>query len=417
MHGFNRLVTIISNDGISMVFVKLVGKLKSRHFKQLIKRGKWFKATLVGEQLITLFPNNFNYSVELAKCYQEMGNYFRANDIIQKYMDFNFNLNNVVKMLEHEINSSDNIESKYMNLEGNNNCGLIEHKIYTSKSVNKYLTKISQSKHNEMEKLFYNKVYYYFPKIRKITPKLVNIKEIDEANLFILTMDKVEGEKPSLDDQTIHKASKISQTISSIKYSEVYQWFPLIVDKEGHKLIDLLWSFGEIHKEFTNKNLFSFIFKEIDNSDYSKETVKLFKRLEIAIMKNKMYKNLEPMDHYSIQHGDFFQWNLLNDNYSNELTVIDWGLMRIGPTWCDMAGFFGEIRYPFHKIKSNFLSNSEASGHMEPIEKLFFIYTLIAVWFVEFSKDEFEKSHEIYLRPAIELMESMVFNYKERQLA
>ncbi|MGP4106327.1 hypothetical protein [Virgibacillus sp. L01] len=89
--------------------------------------------------------------------------------------------------------------------------------------------------------------------------------------------------------------------------------------------------------------------------------------------------------------------------------------MSIGPSWCDIAGFLGESKYSFERIHTEYI-NSEVSSHLEPIEKLFLVYTIIVLWFTEFSKEEFDNSHDIYLRPAIELLEEMATELNENRL-
>ncbi|PAV31536.1 hypothetical protein CIL05_02440 [Virgibacillus profundi] len=401
MRGLKRLFQIILEEGFYGVYFKLIGKVKSRILSKLMKEGKWEKAIRTGETLLSIFPDNMYYPLKVAECYQNINKDGQAYKIIQNYFDLNFNLNDVFEISEKQFSDQNLIKSKYLYLGGSNNEGLIEHRLIN----NKYLTKITQSEHKEVEKLFYSKIYKLYPEIKKVTPKFMGITQIKEHNLSLITMQKVEGMGLKLNDKVIHEVGKISKIISSITYGEIYKWFPSNIVKSGSEIHKLLWSFDSIHREHKNKELFMTLYNKMEQLNYLSESILLIERVETIIMEKKMYEKLQPMKHYSVQHGDFFYKNLLSED--NKIYVVDWGCMKIGPSWCDMAGFLGEIRQPFNKIHSNFLLNEKVTGHFEPIEKLFFIYTLITVWISEFSKKEFNNSLELYLRPAVELIEEI----------
>jgi thiamine kinase-like enzyme len=410
-----RLLNVLEPRDFIKLTNKVLGKIHAKRFYKLVHKGEWEKAIKIGENLLVIFPRNIDYHRMVARCYQNINNHKCANDIITKCESLNFDLNQVIKILQERLGEN-SCESKYVRLDGFNNRGMIVH----TSVDNEYLTKISQSKHSRMEKLFYLKVIDYFPTLKNVTPFLKDFFEIPNIELFLITTKKIDGEKPPINKNIISQAGHISKTVSSIKYSQVKEWFPIKVNKEGHPIIDLLWSFTSINEKSTNTKLINTIYKKMKTQNYSTTSLNSIKRVEKVILKNEMYENINPEIHFSIQHGDFFSWNLIKEKHTNNLYLIDWGLMRIGPTWCDMAGFLGEVKYPFELIKEDYLCNKEFSEQLDEVEKLFFIYTLIAVWFTKFSKEEFETSHDTYLNPAIETLEEMVIemnsnNFNKKQ--
>ncbi len=416
MGKIKRICEIVSREGTKTLYLKLKGKLKSRTFLKLINKGKWEEAVLVGECLFYIFPDNESYPRKLAECYQNLNKYDRAFKIIQSYRKLNYNLKEVVEISEDWIKTkTSSVKSKYLHLHGNNNDGLIEHTLKDSDQ--KYLTKIIHSNQKEVEEFFYLRVYKLYPQFKKVTPEFMRITEVKKYNLCLISMEKIDGVQPKLNDKVINHVGKISKLISSVKYGEIVEWFPIIdITHRNNELLNLLWSFSSIHHGWKNKEIFESLYEKMERLGYSTESFSLIRQLEAIILKNNMYNLIEPKKHYAIQHGDYFHWNLLSTQESKEIFVIDWGCMKIGPSWCDMAGFLGTVRHPFHKVQSDFLLNEEVSGHLEPIEKLFFIYTLINVWFTVYSRKEFDKSHAVYLRPAIEQIQQIAMKINNNQL-
>ncbi|WP_100012059.1 phosphotransferase [Lentibacillus sediminis] len=414
MQILSRVLEVISEEGTNTFYMKLRGKWQSITFEKRIMKEKWEEAVEIGENLTSIFPKNDRYPQQLALCYQKLGRNKKANKIIQGYLKLNSDLNEMIDFLEHTFDSPSILDSKYVRIRGKNNDGLIEHNFSDGKA---YLTKMSRNpKHNVMEKLFYLKVYGYYPVIKNTTPKLINFAEIEKDHLMLFTMEKIEKKEFKMTTNTITQVAEICKAISSIKYGEIRNWFPMQAHEVCHDLQKLLWSFSSIHKEPRNKEVFDFIHEKINKLNYSRNSKTLIKRMEDIIINKRIYKELNPLIHYSIQHGDLFHYNLLWEKSSNKLYVIDWGTVRIGPAWCDMAGFLGKEKITFQEIQSSYLLNNNVSGHLKPIEKLFFIYTLIVVWLIKFSKKEFENSHETHILPAIELMEEMAMNLTDEKV-
>nr|WP_272495810.1 phosphotransferase [Bacillus pinisoli] len=133
--------------------------------------------------------------------------------------------------------------------------------------------------------------------------------------------------------------------------------------------------------------------------------IKVVDHLNNLIFGENYYKFISPEVHFTLQHGDFFKANMLINNHTGELKIIDWVGVRLGPRWVDIALFLGTIKLPFDIIRNNFLDHDRCN--YEPVEKLFFIYTLIVSWAVTFNKNEVENCFENFYSPALDYLESI----------
>lgn len=410
-----RIEIILRNKSPLAIYLKAIERFKRKELNKYITKKKWKKAINLGERLVKVYPENLYYHLKLAESYEGINNGFRANSIIEKGMKLNFNLNDMIKKIEYEVRAGLPIDSRYILLGGLNNAGFIIHKRKGGWGVTNYITKISPETSSKKEKLFYREVYSHHPGLKLITPKLVNLLELDYAKVSLITMEKIEGDKPEINDKTIQEVIEINNIITSIQYSEVIDLYKhsdfdeikIIGEKASKEPFAAFHSFVSIHKEATNKNIFSYIYQGMKGLNYTEGSFKLIKRLEKVIIGKGLYRQIMPKLHFSLQHGDYFHQNFVLEEKRKRLYILDWGYMGIGPKWTDMAGFFGRLNLPFNYVNNSYLSNKKAANHLEPIEKIFFIYTLIVTWFIVLSREEFDLTHNSYLTPAIEHLEHL----------
>ena len=401
----------------SKVFHKIILGPFNRYWVRLMSFEQWDKATRYGERLVKRFPKRIDYAHRLATCYKSLGNTELATNTLKKALDLNLNIKAIVGEMEKGFQSISFLESKYVFLGGEQNLGCIEHTIIVNGEEENYLTKISTKWGLEKEKQFFRKIYNKFPVMRTLTPKLINIKEIKGMDASFITMERINGTEPLLNRENLEKVIHANNLISSIKLAELRECcietnldrnFELICKNVKNHPICALHSFQSIHKESTNKQLFHLVYERMKKGKYSSASFKIISRLEKAILGYHLFNHLNLDIHYSLQHGDFNTHNMLMHEATGKLYIIDWGNMMIGPTWVDLAGFFGQSKMPFHVIYEDYLESSEASNNLEPIEEIFFIYTLIITWFIVFNQKEFEELQDLYMLPAIELLESIV---------
>ncbi|MCI1590690.1 phosphotransferase [Heyndrickxia oleronia] len=417
MHLLKKTYKIIIHEGFFALFHKFLLWKKYKSFVKQISQKYWKKAIILGEKLILRYPNEIECYQLLAECYRELGQNNLANLTLKKGLHLYMPLEKIVDCIRKGFNNQTISFSEYCYLGGEQNLGCIEHILKDIEDEKKYLTKISFMSSNEKERHFYTKIYPRFQSIKTITPRVVQYQELTSGNLLLITMEKIQATNLYQIEEIINKVMNASKIISSIKYTEVSNLLPKPdFDKDFQLfhsyLIDhpicALHSFIAIHKREANEQLFYLMSKRMQELNYSVKSKSLIKRLENAILANRLYTHISPELHYSLQHGDFDTHNILIEETSSKLYIIDWGNMRIGPEWVDIAGFFGLSKIRFQVINNQFLLNDAFSGHLEPIEKLFFIYTLIVTWFVVFTVEEFNEKIEDYLRPAVLSIESMI---------
>jgi hypothetical protein len=413
-HLIKQFYTILTHDGLHALFYKIMIRMKSSYYLNLLAREQWDKAHKTGKNLVKILPQKIEYFQRLAVWYKEMGNDELATYSLERGLALFISPEKLIDMIESNYVSS--LKSKYIYLGGAGNLGCIEHTQEENGKDTKYLTKISTHSGIENEKLFYLRIYKYFPKLRDITPKLINLIELRTENLILITMHKVEGSEPTVCKKLIKDAISTNNIITSIKYRELKDLIPkpnfdeeftLINSEFPNHPISALHSFVSIYKKSTNQQLFHLIYKRIQEKKYSSDSVKLMKRLEKIIFDIELFHKINLDIHYTLQHGDFYKYNMITDRVSNKLYILDWGNMRIGPSWVDMAGFMGHLKIPFHTIYHEYLLDHDANCYLDSIEKICFVYTLIVTWFIIFTQSEFDQMLDIYLLPAVELVETM----------
>ncbi|MBP2241863.1 thiamine kinase-like enzyme [Cytobacillus eiseniae] len=419
-----KVYHIFIHEGFAAVLVEMPSWIFGRYFLHLRTKKEMEKAARYGERLIRLFPNKQLFYQWLAKCYKELGKEDLAKSTLLKGLEKRVSIAEIIEVLGEKMNPAIFLESKYLYLGGEQNLGCIEHRVVINGRQKVYLTKISPRVGFENEKLFYNKLYHSFRAYREITPQLINFTEFIEENLLFITMEKMDGLPPAFNQNNIEKMIQAHNLMTSVRYKELIHCLPkqnlnrqvkLLTDGDPTNPIRALHSFASIHTKLTNQQIFQYVDKRMKELNYSLESTQLLTRLEKVIVGKELFNKINPATHYSLQHGDFNDHNMLLEEKSEKLYLIDWGNLAIGPRWIDMAGFLGQLKHPFHRIKNDYLLNPAATGDFESIEKLFFIYTLIITWFIVFEKNEFDQLHDLYIRPALEMVEALALEVEKNE--
>lgn len=417
MHLFRRLCEILSHEGCIALIKKIIFRVKwSIHLRleKYIAQNRWEKAAKIAEKLVHRFPQKIEYYQALARCYKKLGKDDLSTEVIQKGLELVISPSDLQEEIKKELGVGTNVRTTYVYMGGEYNLGCYEHVLVNNGDKKIFFTKISTKSSSEREKLFYSLIYKSFPKVREITPIITSFKELSKHNLSLITMEKIEGKKPSQNEKILTEAIRINKIVSSIKYWKIKGHFPLVnFDREFYLLcnkysnhpICALHSFESIHKKTTNQKVFYLVLKRIQDLNYSQKSYILMKQLESIILDRELFNKIDPELHYTLQHGDFYINNMLLNEKSGKLHIIDWGNMRIGPPGLDLAGLFGQLKQPFNVVNEKYLLNPDVS--LEPIEKLFFIYALIIVWFIVFTQREFDGQCDSCLRPAVEEIESL----------
>jgi serine/threonine protein kinase len=407
MSFLRKIYVIFRENGLIILFYKLIQRFNIYYFNKLIGNEKWKQASFIGGRLIALYPQELWIYQRQIECYRKLKDEEQANQLLEKYLNVKFNgLTRAMEQIKGQISFDLPIKSEYVWLGGGENNGFIEHTV----KKNKYLTKITSR--GWRERLFYLEIYNQYPGLQEITPKMVSL-ESNGSNIYLITTEKIEGKKPGITDKVIREVIKKNCLISSIKYDEINHLFTTfeykkfdpfkVLDKEEIIFVNLGY-LNEVHKKLPNRLVLSTLQNKLEELNHSLETIGIIKRLEKVILKNNMYEMIIPNKHYSLQHSDLKPDNMIIDGSTGKLLILDWGRIKIGPRWNDIAGFLGFAKLPFHRIRYLFLENGNAPNY-DLIEKLFFIYTLILVWFNVLSKDEFDNKQDLYLKPAIEHLE------------
>lgn len=356
----------------------------------------------------------------LARCYMKLGKTEQVARNMQIYLELNFDieLQDIIFKIKREIGlNTDYIKSSYHNIGGRGNLGFIEHTWKKSNNGKKYLTKITRetSRNTQKEKMFYLEICERFPALQKIIPQLINITTLRENDLCFLTMEKIIGRQPH-EKKHMKDIVDAQKILASIKYTDVINLMDKNDVNPGFSLNDLNSSAGKrarntfatIHKASVNEETINWLYQKANLFNCSAETVGLVKKLEYFMLDLKLYEKLRPEENYVLLHGDFGRNNMLVDEEKGRLYLYDWSSYLAGPVGFDMAFYFRKRRWPFKKVEKMFLSNPEYSGYLKDIEKVFFLYALLVLWFMEDVTDRVvEGDYYDYINPVLKRIEEL----------
>jgi tetratricopeptide (TPR) repeat protein len=385
--------------------------LHNELFYLFADQNKWEDARLIVENLIILQPNEAKHYFKLGRCC----NYLKQIELAEQYFvtalekKHDTALKDIISRIAKNIDSDiTSIESKYYFVGGKNNFGAIEHIQPGEKESNIFITKIvSAGKGKEV--IFYNKICNKYPQLKNITPKLIGIEEFNKIKY--ITLEKIIGNRPDK-NRAKDIINNVISIISSVRYSdELLSYFSLPkyrLTLKKHRSQAVSRFFSNIHLESTNKRLFMLLNKKLRSANYSAMSIDILRRLEIIIMNFKLYENIKPEKHYSLLHGDLGPHNILLKNDADPY-VLDWNTYTVGASCFDPAYFLTRYKLSFEKIYELYLSNINKSkeNKLDNIEKIFFIYALIVIWFQRLSCRDFNRMHFKYLAPAINQLEAL----------
>lgn len=340
----------------------------------------------------------------LASLHYKKKTYDKATEKIKEVIEQVVDPLIIYKEIERVVGFESKVKSEIVYLGGEQNIGCI-----TTISENKeFFTKLSIGKNREY--YFYKYVYPLYINLYKddakfITPFIQHIY-LKDVNILAIVMNKINRTNINLKEK-LFEVFYINKMYSSVKnkdffgtfsFKERNQEFILFHPAKMNNPITALHSFSYIYKKEANESLFNQAKKHLKKMNYI-NSIKYFEKLEELILVNKIYNKIDLMENFSIQHGDFFEHNLIQDE--NFVYCIDWGCARLSPKVTDIAGLLGRMKLPLNFIENEFL-NHKRSDHLTNLDKIIFLYILIITWLIVYERHELEKIASTELNRAIE---------------
>jgi thiamine kinase-like enzyme len=401
---YKKLLHSLLKKGLYFTIKKIINiKMQEKFVKYYYNSKTLSKAIQLGERIVKIYPENFYNYQQLARAYWRNKDDDKAvNTLIRGIKGkYNIDLGELLYKIEQSIpNQSKLISNKFTFKGGHQNFGLIEH-TYENRTL---LTKIQPLILSNGEFII-KEVQEKNTSFNKITPSIINIFTIND--LCFITMEKVYGEKPHTIDpniiEKIYEINKITTCVNNFDFTKLLKEHNVKSKLEFINRHELFKAFYLINQY--NKDIFWSFSQFLIKNNYPLKSVNKINYLNHIIVSKKYYKHLQYNNHFTLQHGDFFQSNMLMNYQTDELKVIDWGGMRIGPRWVDLAVFLAVSKQPFNLILNSFLEHQ--SCDYEPVEKLFFIYTLIVIWLVICNEEYTENYDKAFCSPALKYIEKL----------
>lgn len=390
--------------GIKATIKKVVlVRYQNKFIKFYYDKNSLSKAIKLGKKIVRVDPgNSYNYQ-QLARAYRKSKDDISAVKTLKQGIkqSCQMDIEEIIKKIESIIsNERVVVTSKLLFYGGHQNYGFLEHK-YKDKTL---VTKIMNNKDSRGEVLI-KKLQGNHSFVNEITPNIINIISIKD--LSFITMEKIYCENQvEMDRSFLEKVVKVSNTITSIKNSDCPEF-------EGWPTYDFVAEPSNKHELFknfytvndNNSRIYSACSMYLIKYNYPSKIIKIINYLNNIIEENKYYERIDSEKYFSLQHGDFFKDNMIRNYQSEDLKVIDWGGIRVGPKWVDIGVFFGVTKLDFEEIKQIFLSNRICN--YDSIEKMFFMYTLIVTWAVTCSVEEVDKFYKTKFSPALKYVDKL----------
>lgn len=387
--------------------------LLNEYFNYLDNAWRWEDANIIARKLIEVNPYNSEHYFKLGKGHSVLKEHEKALSVFKKGLEIKHRMSfeELLTKIESGITPNYNeVSSIYKHIGGKNNYGVIIHN-YNEK---KYITKITEYKTPaRREEMFYKEIQQDFPKLKEITPKFINSKIYDK--LLYLTVEIIESS--SSKELNIQKVIESSKKISSIYYRDAKEKYsnPYYSFHFKNRPVIIVNFFTNIHKKSINKKLLTSLKRELTQKNYPQSLKKLINELEKLIMQNKLFLFINPEKDYSLLHGDFIPSNMKEDIVTEEVKVFDWATFKLGPRFLDILKFFSKKLSPYVQVKELYLFNDTNNENLSIIEKIFFLYAYIILYFVTLNLMDkvTEENIEKYLTPALKDLNILVEDLKK----
>ena len=279
-----------------------------------------------------------------------------------------------------------------------------------------WITKVVDIARNCQEVKIYRALDDRLSDLRAITPVLRDYRENESGTIGFLTIEKIDGESPVVDDSQV--LVRAYARIREIAYNDVVGLIPkpnLLYQLAKIRISFFLTgsilvkeTFCWIHRQDVNRWLFRAVRSRVRRKDYRRETVDVFRRLERVIMDSRIFERIIPAQHYRLIHGDLHRGNIIVDAAGKTIKIIDWEQCGVGPSGADLATYLN-TDHSFQVIDKLCLSSDPAAGiRLTMIEQVVFVYCLLISWLNRMRPQELADKHDEFLRPAIERLEQLV---------
>lgn len=377
-------------------------------FSEFFINKEWREAIESGELILGRKSLDSQFYQKLSISYGKVHKYDQAEYYMRKSLEMKIehSIEGIISIVEKNIFLAEkNLISRYINLGGINNLGFIEHELKEKTQKVRFLTKIVSKDYpmnffGDKEDYFHRVICKKYPRLKSITPEMINSFKLKEDKLSFLTFNKVRDNR--IDISNLKDIINTNKTIeNSISYSEAREILNITDKGRANSLSSTM------HKNSTNKLILNKMRESagIFKNNFNLDT--LINRIEYIIINLKLYKKIIPEKHYVFCHGDLNKKNLLYDEIINKYYIIDWNFYGLALKGYDLSDIFADYGLTFEEIEKNYIEFIFEEEEDAVLNKLFFAYNLLIHWIGKLDENKIEKEINTCILPAIEYMESL----------
>jgi hypothetical protein len=380
-----------------------------RAFYRSFFNKNWAKAIAAGERLVSKKKPDMKLYPKLARCYFRANEKEKAVDCVHRYLEAITGqpLDELILMFKRSsLLKAEDFLTTYTYSGGSGNLGMLEHRNYKTNKT--YLTKIMTDRllpksQIEREYYFYDRIRSQSDELKQFSPALLDwtVMKYPSETLYLLTIEKINGEKPGDEELHLQQILERHYMIKSIDSEEMKR---LILNSPlGGPIF-----FRYMHKAVTHRFAFWRMFKQAQKMK-SPDLTYMILQLRKIVLENRLYKNIDPRRHYALCHFDFHRANLLMEEATGSCKVLDWSNYHLGLASADLITLFKGLNLSFEEIDRLYLSNIDMENTENRFLAIMFLYGLIFRNVMQLKKGSVREQVERFFVPA---MEYILFHLK-----
>jgi aminoglycoside phosphotransferase (APT) family kinase protein len=391
-------------------------------FRSLVRSGRLDEAIIVGHVLVEALPSNSEIRRSLANCHARLGDDDTAAALLLAGLE-----PGLVRGLEAPLAAADrSIDPRggqappwRLMPKGISNVCVVEHGPRDAQG-GAYITKVIRGSRRHKEVRFFETIADWSPELARMAPRLLLCQSVPRLGLTMLTIEKIEGRLPTVDDRRKVAAAHDVLTRARVPpslTSHPRSWFAHDTIRREirwrlHKRIDLRHTLCSVHLPPVNAQTFRRLAYRASRERWPAAVADVLNRLRRVVIDDGALRAVDPARDYAFIHGDFQVANLLVDARDERLRVLDWESYRFGPPAVDVARYCG-VRHMFSEVDDAFMASSRASPteHADTngsLQDILLTYALLVSWFDELPHGSLADHADSRLLPAIEKLEQLV---------
>lgn len=265
------------------------------------------------------------------------------------------------------------------------------------------------------ELAFYTRLTTVSPELASLAPKLLDCRRVSNTPYVMLTMEMIDGRRPSFADMSGVKQAWLRLALGSLQLAGAEQTLFRSPYRDGvrrvaARVVRNPVPYAEtgawLHTRWGSSAFLRAVMAHLRQRRAPPCAVQAAHALKEYWLDEHRYRAVEPSRHYSLVHGDFHEANLIVDETTGGCRIIDWESTTWGPGGMDLSKFVAAFRgLTFDDLVRERLVPLRADGPpsfvIDSMTTQLFVVLTIARWLTSRTPEEAEATIDITVEPAL----------------